>query len=168
MIASMSYVSQNLRPGDKVMVSELYPQIALEEIRKPDYDLAVPIYFDYVYRRQGKLLDRNGGAEVVGNIDELQRVFAKNDRLWIVYNRQPDMVRTKKILWQYPAGRVQLFLRENARLMFSSYLWSVYLGQIAGIYFRFARSREIGSTNLSWIWRGLVQEEQGELFLPRG
>jgi hypothetical protein len=135
MIASMSYVAQNIRSGDKVMVSELYPQIALEEIRKPDYDLAVPIYFDYVYRKEGRLVDRNGGAEVVGNIDELQRAFAKNDRLWIVYNRQPDMVRTKKILWQYPAGRVQLFLRENARLMFSSYLWSVYLwDKNAGIY----------------------------------
>ncbi|MBV8098050.1 MAG: glycosyltransferase family 39 protein [Verrucomicrobia bacterium] len=137
-IASMSYVSKNIRPGDKLMVSEFYPQIGLEEIRKPDYDLAVPIYFDYAFRQKGKLVDRNGGAEVVGNLDELQRAFAKNERIWIVFNRQADIVRTKKILWQYPAGRVQLFLRENARLMFSSYLWSVYLwDKNDGIYSSF-------------------------------
>lgn len=138
MIASMSYVTKNIRPGDKLMVSELYPQLALEEVRKPDYDLAVPIYFDYVYRKRGKIVDRNGGAEVIGNIDELQRAFAKNDRIWIVYNRSPNMVRTKNILWQYPAGRVQLYLRENARLVFSSYLWSVYLwDKGAGVYSSF-------------------------------
>ena len=126
-IAALRFVAGNERPGDKLAITELHPQTALLEDRPPDYDLATPTYYDYVYRKHGKLIDRNGGAQLVGNIDALQRIFAQNERVWIVYNREPDTIRWKDIFWNYPAARLQLYLRQNTRLVFRSYLWNVYL-----------------------------------------
>jgi Dolichyl-phosphate-mannose-protein mannosyltransferase len=124
---ALAFVKNNLRAGDRVAISELYPQAALLETGRSDYDIAVPILYDFALRKKGKLVDRNGAAEVVGNLDELQRAFAANDRLWVVFDRDQMHSRSKDVLWEYPAGRLQLFLRNNARLMFRSYLWSVYL-----------------------------------------
>jgi hypothetical protein len=126
-VAALRFVAANERPGDRLAITELHPQTALLEDRRPNYDLAVPTYYDYVYRKNGKLIDRNGGAELLGNIDALQRTFAKYDRVWVVYNREPDTIRWQDIFWNYPAGRLQLYLRQNARLVFRSYLWNVYL-----------------------------------------
>jgi hypothetical protein len=126
-VAAMRFVAANIRPADKLAVTELHPQTGLLEVRKPDYDIAIPTYYDYVFRKQGKLIDRNAGAELIGNIDGLQQAFARHERLWIVCNREPDTIRFKDILWNYPAGRAELYLRQNARLMFRSYLWDVYL-----------------------------------------
>jgi hypothetical protein len=124
---ALSFVSENLQPGDKVAISELYPQAALLETGRSDYDIAVPILYDFAFRKKGKLIDRNAGAEVVGNLGELQRTFARTDRVWVVLDRDQMHSRQKDILWEYPAGRLQLFLRSNAQLVFRSYLWSVYL-----------------------------------------
>jgi hypothetical protein len=124
---ALAFVKNNLRSGDRVAISELYPQAALLETGRADYDIAVPILYDFALRKKGKLVDRNGAAEVVGNLDELQRAFAENDRLWVVFDRDQMHARSKDVLWEYPAGRLQLFLRNNARLVFRSYLWSVYL-----------------------------------------
>ena len=126
-VAALRFVAANERPGDRLAITELHPQTALLEDRRPNYDLAIPTYYDYVYRKNGKLIDRNGGAELLGNIDALQRTFAKYDRVWVVYNREPDTIRWQDIFWSYPAGRLQLYLRQNARLVFRSYLWNVYL-----------------------------------------
>ena len=124
---ALSFVTKNLRPGDKVAISELYPQAALLETGRSDYDIADPVLYDFAFRKKGKLIDRNAGAEVVGNLAALQQTFAKTDRVWVVFDRDQMHSRQKDILWMYPAGRLQLFLRSNARLVFRSYLWSVYL-----------------------------------------
>lgn len=124
---ALSFVAKNLRAGDKVAISELYPQAALLETGRSDYDIADPVLYDFAFRKKGKLIDRNAGAEVVGNLAELQQAFAKTDRVWVVFDRDQMHSRQKDILWMYPAGRLQLFLRSNARLVFRSYLWSVYL-----------------------------------------
>jgi hypothetical protein len=124
---ALAFVKDNLRAGDRVAISELYPQAALLETGRSDYDIAVPILYDFALRKKGKLVDRNGAAEVVGNLDELQRAFSQHERLWVVFDRDQMHSRSKDVLWQYPAGRIQLFLRNNARLVFRSYLWSVYL-----------------------------------------
>jgi hypothetical protein len=124
---ALAFVADNLRAGDRIAISELYPQAALLETGRSDYDLAVPILYDFTLRKKGKLIDRNGAAEVVGNLDELQRAFAQHERLWVVFDRDQMHSRSQDVLWEYPAGRIQLFLRNNARLVFRSYLWSVYL-----------------------------------------
>jgi Dolichyl-phosphate-mannose-protein mannosyltransferase len=133
--AALRYVAENLRPGDRVAITQPHPHAALFETGRCDYALAVPILYDYDVRREGQLVDRNGGAPVIGNLDGLQQAFAKNKRLWIVFNRAQTGMFGSKILWQNPAARIQLFLQANSRLVFRSYLWSVYLwDQNAGQY----------------------------------
>jgi hypothetical protein len=136
--AALRFVAANLRAGDRIAITEVFPQAALIETGRCDYDLATPIRYDYVYRKRGGLIDRNAGAQVIGNLDELDRAFAKNDRLWIVFSRQQLTDRVLPIQWGYPGARVQLYLRKNARLVFRSYLWSVYLwDRNAGAYSSF-------------------------------
>jgi hypothetical protein len=123
----LAYVRNNFRPGDKLAITEPYPDAAYVETGRCDYDISIPILYDFSYRRNGHLVDRNGGGDVIANLDELQRAFAKNDRLWVVFDRYTLHARGDKILWEYPAARVQLYLQNNCRLVFRSYLWSVYL-----------------------------------------
>jgi hypothetical protein len=124
---ALRFVAENLRPGDRIAASEPHPGAALLDAGQSDYDLSVPILHDFVLRKEGRLVDRSTASEVIGNLDELQQAFAKNDRLWIVFAHEQMHARGEKILWQYPGARVQLYLRNNARLVFRSYLWSVYL-----------------------------------------
>jgi hypothetical protein len=124
---ALRFVADNLRPGDRIATSEPHPGAALLDAGKSDYDLSFPILHDFVLRKKGKLVDRGAAAEVIGNMDGLQKAFAHDDRLWIVFSREQMHARGQNILWQYPGGRVQLYLRNNSRLVFRSYLWSVYL-----------------------------------------
>jgi hypothetical protein len=123
----LGFVRANFRPGDRIAITEPYPDAAFVETGRCDYDISIPILYDFSYRRDGRLVDRNGGGQVIGNLDELQRAFAKCDRLWIVFDRYTLHARGQKILWEYPAARVQLYLQNNCTLVFRSYLWSVYL-----------------------------------------
>jgi hypothetical protein len=137
-VRALRYVANNLRAGDRVAISELYPQAALLETGRTDYDIAVPILYDFALRKKGKLVDRNAAAEVVGNLDELQRAFAKNQRLWIVFDRDQMHARGSGVRWEFPAGRILLYLQNNAHLVFRSSLWSVYLwDQNSGEYSSF-------------------------------
>ena len=140
---ALRYISQNLRPGDKVLSMEPHPDAALLETGRSDYDLSIPILYDFAYRRNGTLVDRNAGAKIVANVNELQKAFANNDRLWIACSREQFHARGHDIPWVFPAARVQLFLRNNARLMFRSYQWSVYLwDRNAGHYSTFRQKAE--------------------------
>jgi hypothetical protein len=124
---ALRYVAENLRPEDRVAVTQPHPHAALLETGRCDYALAVPILYDYYVRRGGRLVDRNGGAPLIGNLEGLQEAFAKNERLWIVVNRLKASEFERQIFWKDPAGRVRLYLHSNSRLVFRSYLWSVYL-----------------------------------------
>jgi hypothetical protein len=124
---ALRYVAENLRPGDRLAITEPHPHAALFETGQCDYAISIPILYDYVVRREGELVDRNGGAHVIGNLEDLQLAFAKNERLWIVFNRAQAGALGTEIPWKNPAARIQLYLRSNSRLVFRSYLWSVYL-----------------------------------------
>jgi hypothetical protein len=123
----LAYVRENFRPNDRVAITEPYPDAAKVELGRCDYDISIPILYDFSYRANGRLVDRNGGGEVIGNLNELQQAFAKSDRLWIVFDRYTLHARRQKILWEYPAARVQLYLQNNCKLVYRSFLWSVYL-----------------------------------------
>jgi hypothetical protein len=125
--SALRFVSENLRPGDRVAINEPVPDAALIETGQSDYDLSIPILYDFALRKKGRLVDRNTAAEVIGNLNELQQAIAKNERVWIVVDRYQMHATGKDILWQYPAARDQLYLRNNCRLAFRSFLWSVYL-----------------------------------------
>lgn len=123
-----SYVRAHLREGDAVAITEPHPHAALLETGRADYDIAVPILYDFVYRdAQGRLIDRNGGAESMGRLGTLQRAMAQHDRIWILLNREKFRTRGRNLRWEYPGARFDLFVRNNCRLTYRAYLWDVYL-----------------------------------------
>jgi hypothetical protein len=126
-VRALRFVSDNLRSGDRIAISECFPQAALLETGRCDYDLNIPIYYDFVYRKGSYLLDRNAGARTIGHVDELRRLFAQNERLWVAFCRQQIMLRDRDIQWKYPGARAESYLRENAQLVYRSYLWDVFL-----------------------------------------
>jgi hypothetical protein len=126
-ISSLAYVRGEMRESDKIMITEPHPHAAKIELGKVDYDLVVPILFDYTYRKDGVLHDRNGDARVVNRLADLQRIFVEDERVWIIINREKFRSRKKNIRWEYPGAREELFIRQNCELKYRSYLWSVYL-----------------------------------------
>jgi hypothetical protein len=109
------------------MITEPHPHAAKIELGRVDYDLVVPILYDFTYNKNGVLRDRNGDAEVVNRLAQLQDIFTKTDRVWVIVNREKFRSRKRNIRWEYPGAREELFLRKNCDLKFRSYLWSVYL-----------------------------------------
>lgn len=126
-ITSLAYVRRELREEDKVMITEPHPHAAKIEVGRVDYDLVIPILYDFTYNDEGVLRDRNGNAEVVNRMAQLQEIFTTQKRVWVIVNREKFRSRKKNIRWEYPGAREELFLRENCQLKFRSYLWSVYL-----------------------------------------
>ncbi len=141
--AALAYVRRNARAGDAIMVSAPHTQSALLEIGRIDYDLAIPLLHDFFYRKDGRLIDRNAGAEAIRNLDMLQEKCAAHERLWVLINRE-DLLRSpgQDIRWSFPGARTDLFLRTNLELMFRSYLWDVFLWDAAtGRFHTFRRAR---------------------------
>lgn len=126
-ITPLRFVKGNMRADDKVMITEPHPHAAKMELGKADYDLVLPILYDFAYWDDGVLRDRNGDAEVVNRLSQLQDIFATEERVWIVVNREKLRSRTRNIRWEYPGAREEYFLRRNCQLVFRSYLWHVYL-----------------------------------------
>ncbi len=126
-ISGLRYVKAHLREGDKVMITEPHPHAAKMEVGQADYDLAVPILYDFTYSDNGLLRDRNGDAEVINRVAGLQQVFAQDERVWILLNREKFRSRKRNLRWEYPSAREELYIRENCRLVYRSYLWHVYL-----------------------------------------
>ena len=76
---------------------------------------------------KGRLIDRNGGGEVIGSIDDLMAACLKHERLWVVINREKFRNRGKNLRWEYPGARLELFLRANFQIAHRTYLWTVFL-----------------------------------------
>jgi hypothetical protein len=134
--SSLAYVRGHLREGDLVASTEPQPPASVIEVGRADYDIDIPLLNDYVYRKDGKLIDRNAGAEVISTLEQLEDVIARHDRLWVVVNRAKLAFRSRgeDVLWGYPGGRFEAFLRENFALKYQSFesvvfLWDAQLGR---------------------------------------
>lgn len=143
----LRYVAANKRPEDKVMITEPHPHAAKMELGKADFDLSVPLLHDFTYRdKHGVLRDRNGDAEAISNLAGLQEVFTKNQRVWILLNREKFRSRGRNLRWEYPGAREENFIRKNCLLVFRSYLWSCYLWDQSRGYYKPFRSEAGGWT----------------------
>ncbi|MDP0491405.1 MAG: glycosyltransferase family 39 protein [Verrucomicrobiota bacterium JB023] len=139
-ISGLRYVNAHWREGDKIMITEPHPHAAKMEVGQADYDLVVPILYDFTYSDNGLLRDRNGDAEVVNRVGKLQEVFEEDERIWILVNREKFRSRKRNLRWEYPTAREELYIRENCRLVYRSYLWHVYLwDQNLGKYHAFRK-----------------------------
>lgn len=125
--SAFRFVSTQLRPGDAVAATEPHPHAALLETGRVDYDLSVPLLHDFVYEKDGQLIDRNGHAQAIGNLSQLQAACARHERLWVIVNREKFRSRGINIRWEYPGARVEQFLRTNLQVKYRSYLWTAYL-----------------------------------------
>ncbi|YCM42719.1 glycosyltransferase family 39 protein [Verrucomicrobiaceae bacterium 227] len=143
-ISGLQHVKANLRENDRIMITEPHPHAAKMELGRVDYDLVVPILYDFAYSDEGLLRDRNGDAEVVNRLARLQEIFATEERVWILLNREKFRSRKKNLRWEYPGAREELFIRENCELVFRSYLWHVYLWDQGNGKYRAFRSEPGG------------------------
>ena len=125
---ALAYVRQNIGPNDAFAITAPHTAAALTEVGRVDYDIEVPMLNDFVYRKNGRLIDRNAGAEVIQKLGEFQDACARHQRLWIVLNRDIRFRSPgEKIAWQDPGGRFDLFIRTNLELKHQTYLTDVYL-----------------------------------------
>jgi hypothetical protein len=138
---ALRFVAENRRPADRLAIAEPVPNGAAVEKQPADYGISIPVYYDYFVRRRGTLVDRNGGAQLIGSLDDLQQAVAKNERLWILVSRKK--MQGTDISWGFPSSRFRLYIHQNARLLFRSYAWSVYLwDRNAGHYSSFSENSE--------------------------
>jgi hypothetical protein len=124
---ALQYIRVHLRPEDAVMVTEPHTHAALLEVGRVDYDLSVPLLYDFAMLKAGELIDRNAGANVIGNVQQLADVLRSHPRLWIAVNHEKLRSRGKNLRWEYPGARIESYLRQNCQLAHKTYLWSVYL-----------------------------------------
>lgn len=124
---AFSYIRSQLRPDDIVMTTEPHAKGALLEIGRSDYEIQIPVLYDFVLLQRGALIDRAAAARAVTSLEQLQQLCGEHPRIWIAINRERFLSRGQAINWQYPAARVELFLRQNLQLKYRSHLWCVYL-----------------------------------------
>jgi Dolichyl-phosphate-mannose-protein mannosyltransferase len=142
---SFQYIRSQFRPGDVVMTTQPQGKSAWLEIGKCDYEMHIPVIYDFVLKENGNLVDRGSGAKAVTSLEQLQDICAKHSRLWVAIDREKIRTYGEKIMWQYPAARVELFLRKNFQLKYSTHLWDVYLWDANdGRYLSFRRDANIG------------------------
>ena len=139
---AMRWVRSQKQAGDRVAVTEPHTHCAFLENGKCDYDIALPLLYDFAVMRDGVLVDRNGGGEVLSNVDQLVDEFATGERIWILLNREKFRTRGKNMRWEYPGARFETFIRKNCELKYRSYLWSVYLWDPARGHFEPFRLQE--------------------------
>ncbi len=125
---ALAYVREKIAPEDALAVAAPHTAAAICEVGRVEYDIEIPLLHDFVYRKDGRLIDRNAGAEVISRLDELQDACGRHRRLWVVLNRDIRFRSPgEKITWQDPGGRFDLFVRTNFELMHQTYLTDVYL-----------------------------------------
>jgi 4-amino-4-deoxy-L-arabinose transferase-like glycosyltransferase len=126
---ALGYVRCQKRLGDAVAITNPHTHAALLELGSVDYDIEIPLKYDYVYRRDGRLVDRNAGAPVISTPDHLWGACAKHDRLWILVNKEKMLASSSSatLNWSFPGARFESFLRDNCELKFQTYCWDVYL-----------------------------------------
>jgi hypothetical protein len=125
---ALAYVRENRGSEDAVAITAPHTAAALCEVGRVDYDIEIPLLHDFVYRKNGRLIDRNAGAEVISKLDQLQDACARHERIWVVLNRDIRFRSPgERIAWQDPGGRFDLFVRTNLELKYQTYLTDVFL-----------------------------------------
>lgn len=75
------YVRDHRQPGDVYISAS--PPSAASTLGGLDYYLPSAIQFDILYWRDGRVLDRWAGGVLITNVDHLQHILEKSNRVWI-------------------------------------------------------------------------------------
>lgn len=136
------WVHAQMRPGDRIAISEPHTHTAFLEHGVIDYDISIPLLYDFAVMRDGHLIDRNGGGRLISSLDAMKHEFAKDGRVWILVNREKFRTRGKNLRWEYPGARFEMFLRKNCELKYRTYLWNAYLWDPARGHYAHFRSQQ--------------------------
>lgn len=136
------WVKSQMRNGDKLAITEPHTHSGFLEAGKVDYDIAVPLLYDFAVFQGGRLIDRNGGGELINSVDNLISVIEKEDRVWILLNREKFRTRGKNMRWEYPGARFETFIRKNCELKHRTYLWHAYLWDASKGHYTSFRKQE--------------------------
>ncbi|MEQ8837020.1 MAG: hypothetical protein RID07_09480, partial [Lacipirellulaceae bacterium] len=74
---AMRFVNSQRRPGDKLMATEPHTHAGHLEGGGVDYDLSIPLLYDFVVMRDGKLVDRNAGGGSRGKPSQATESFPR-------------------------------------------------------------------------------------------
>jgi hypothetical protein len=133
---AVAFVRRELRTGDAVAAQEPHTPMAAIGLGRADYDFIVPMVDGYLYRRNGKIVDRNVGADVISTLEGLEDAIATHDRLWVIVDRYRMPSRGQDVEWEFPAARVEAFLRENFQLRCRTFFFSVFLWDASAGHYR--------------------------------
>lgn len=114
--SALSYVKQHMQSGD--ILATAHPQGAIVTMGRVDYYLSPVVAFDELYRKDGKVIDRWGGGELIDNIDKLRDLFDRYNRVWLVMSD----IRLAQFSLEF-----QRFLFRNARPVFQPFFSNVLL-----------------------------------------
>jgi hypothetical protein len=92
-----------------------------------DYELHIPMVYDFVLREDGRLVERGAGAGVIYSVQQFQKLCANHERVWIAIDREQYPFRGERIRFSHAGARMELFLRKNTEVMHRTHLWNVYL-----------------------------------------
>jgi hypothetical protein len=111
------FVSSHRKPGDLLITA--HPQAGLYFSQKVDYYLMGWVAFDEIFRKNGVMIDRWWGGELIDSVDKLRYVLERAERAWIVigelrFTRQLD-------------NDTKEFLKKNLRLVYQPFNSNVYL-----------------------------------------
>jgi hypothetical protein len=124
---AFQYIQSQLRPGDIIVVTQPHAKGALMEIGRVDYELHIPMVYDFVLREDGRLVERGAGAGVIYSVQQFQKLCANHERVWIAIDREQYPFRGERIRFSHAGARMELFLRKNTEVMHRTHLWNVYL-----------------------------------------
>ena len=139
---AMRWVGSQKRNGDEIAVTEHILTVLTSKVASVTTILPLPLLYDFAVMQNGVLVDRNGGGEVVSNVDQLIGEFSKAERIWILLNRENFRSRGKNMRREYPEARFEMFVRKNCELKHRTYLWSVFLWDPARGHYKPFRLQE--------------------------
>ena len=135
-VGALAYIRSQLRPGDKVLITQPHAKAAYIETGQIDYEMQIPIIFDFVVLQGGRLVDRATAVPVITSLEHLKLICASNKRLWVALNRDRFQSRGIRLQWVYPAARVELFIRENMQLVHRTQGWAIFLWDAENGHYR--------------------------------
>ncbi len=88
---AIKFVKKHMVPGDKLVTP--FGEVATVYGIKVDYYLLRKGYFDEIFYKDGKIIERHSGGICVDNTDKMAHLLHDNQRLWLVYkdNREFDV-----------------------------------------------------------------------------
>jgi hypothetical protein len=122
---AQEFVKQHMFPTDLVIAGH-HPGAVANITGKVDYYLLQKGLTDEIFKKDGIMIDRRGGATIVDSIDKLRKVFEENDRAWIIIS---------DLRMQAFDPALVDFIEKNTKVVYQPFLCTVFLWDAGrGVY----------------------------------